>query len=83
MKRILIITAYSILVTVLLLLAGYRENKNATTVRKTDYSALWNMEQAKEVPAPQTQPAVKHKEIMFKDKSMGKGVDAAPSVSAG
>jgi uncharacterized membrane protein len=81
MKRVMIITAYSILVTVLLLLAGYREKENAAPAVKTDYSTLWNMERAKEVPAPQQ--AVKHKETTFKDKSMAKGVDAAPSISAG
>jgi|APDOM4702015191_1054821.scaffolds.fasta_scaffold278447_2 hypothetical protein len=81
MKRILIIAAYSILVTLLLLLAGYRNKENAASVVKTDYSALWNMEQAKEAPTPQAMP--KSKEATFKDKSMAEGIDATPSMSVG
>jgi len=81
MKRFTILIAYSILVTVLLLLAGYRGKENIASINKTDYSALRSMEQAKDVPLPQLAP--QHKEITFKDKSLAKGVDAAPSVSFG
>jgi len=81
MKRALIVVAYSIVVTVLLLLAGYWGTKPPTPVVKTDYSALWEITRAKDATAPR--PAKEYNEVKFKDKSMAKGVDAKPSLSVG
>jgi hypothetical protein len=81
MKRAVIVIAYSIAVTALLLLVGFWQTKTVAPVVKTDYSALWQMAQAKEAPKPR--PEKVYKEAAFKDKSMTIGVDAKPTLSVG